>query len=241
VYSYPPLPLYAFTTTQQAAHHDPTIKLPLCDFSTSAGMVIISKIVWRYRDTSDARGGRDNCGCRPRRRAHWCRSHCASQLIFDDGRCRANVATLTRAMRSHFPGRRPRVSRFCRTTHAGRAIIFDNRTGALWPGSRTCISDQLSARANWFSSHARRRSARLAIGDFHATISRRVRTSPRLAPFRDMSKVGPALNRYDHTSGRCFVNQRLKFVSVAAAVWSYRTLLFRRGNTFERRLSSQVC
>src|SRR4029077_2022737 len=43
------------------------------------------------------------------------------------------------AMRSHFSG----DGRACRDISAprkpaGRAIIFDNRTGALWPGSRTC-------------------------------------------------------------------------------------------------------
>jgi hypothetical protein len=70
-----------------------------------------------------------------------------------------------------------------------------------------------------------------------------VRTSPRLPRSGTCPKsgAGPPLIGYDYTGDRYFVNQRLKFVSVGAAVWSYRTLLFRRGNTFERRLSSQVC
>ena len=146
-------------------------------------------------------------------------------------------------MRSHISGGR----RACRDISAprkpaGSVIIFGNRTSAPWLGSRSCHPGSVFPLARFSLLREGAVRARLwviftppsAVGSGHRL------DLPHSGTLRK-SGADPRLIRYDYTGSRYFVNQRLKFVSVAAAVWSYRTLLFRRGNTFERRLSSQVC
>ena len=150
----------------------------------------------------------------------------------------ANVVTLTsRDAVEFFRGMAARVEIFA-ARNGGRVIIFDDRTlGALWLGSRSCDPGRFSV------SREKASAVRARLWVIFTPPSAVGQDIASTAPFRHMSKIGadPPLVGYDYTGGRYFVNQRLKFVSVGAAVWSYRTLLFRRGNTFERRLSSQVC
>ena len=164
-------------------------------------MVINSTFGWRYCDTPDARGGRDNRGCRPRCRVHWCRATArANSSLMMSAEYRMIVILMLPRCGRIFPGTAARVISAPVNRPAGRSYltVAPARSGlARGPA----ISDKFSSRANRFSSRARRRSAHLTIGDFHAR-PWPFGTSPRLAPFRDMSKVrGEPDIWYCYTSG----------------------------------------